>query len=121
MANVRLFIGTGASWSETEVARLVDGTVEVGHGPSTIYPAHVDRDGTVCFGATWTYGPAQTVLGHVNEADRTVTEGMSRYADAIGSWDEDGRLRWSRLPPREGRPMRPAFRCGGSLSPAPLR
>ena len=90
MTTVKLFSGTGASWSETEVARLVDGTVEVGRASSTTYPAHVDRDGTVCFGAPWTYGPAQTVLGHVNDTDRTVTEGMSRYADTIGSWDEDG-------------------------------
>ena len=90
MSTVRLYTGTGASWSETEVARLVDGTVEVGQGPATIYPAHVDRDGTVFFGATWTYGPAQTVLGHVNETDRTVVDGMSRYGDTIGGWDEDG-------------------------------
>ena len=90
MSTVRLYTGTGASWSETEVARLVDGTVEVGHGPGTTYPAHVDRDGTVFFGATWTYGPAQTVLGHVNEMDRTVVDGMSRYGDTIGGWEEDG-------------------------------
>jgi hypothetical protein len=63
VSTVRLYTGTGASWSETEVARLVDGTVEVGHGPGTTYPAHVDRDGTVFFGATWTYGPAQRSSG----------------------------------------------------------
>lgn len=90
MSTVRLYTGTGASRSETEVARLVDDTVEVGHGPGTTYPAHVDRDGTVFFGATWTYGPAQTVLGHVNETDHTVVGGMSRYGDTIGGWDEDG-------------------------------
>lgn len=90
MSTVRLYIGTGPRWSETEVGRLVDATVEVGRGPSTIYPAHVDRDGTVFFGATWTYGPAQTVLGHVNERDHTVAEGLSRYGDTIGNWDEDG-------------------------------
>jgi hypothetical protein len=90
VSTIRLYAGTGASWSETEVARLVDGTVEVGDGSSTIYPAHVDHDGTVFFGATWTYGPAQTVLGHASETDRAVTEGMSRYGDVIGGWDEDG-------------------------------
>jgi hypothetical protein len=90
MSTVTLYIGTGPSWSQTEVGRLVDGTVEVGRGPGTTYPAHVDRDGTVLFGATWTYGPAQSVLGRVNEQDRTVTEGQSRYGDTIGTWDTDG-------------------------------
>jgi hypothetical protein len=90
MTTVTLYTGTGASWSETEIARLVDGTVEVGHGSSTTYPAHVDRGGTVLFGASWTYGPAQTVLGHVNETDHTVIEGMSRYGDTIGGWDDEG-------------------------------
>ena len=90
MSTVRPFVGAGPSWSENEVGQLVDGSVEVGHGSSTTYPAHVDSDGTVFFGATWTYGPAQTVLGRWNEQDRTVSEGQSRYGDAIGSWDEQG-------------------------------
>lgn len=88
MSTIRLYIAS--SWSETEVGRLIDGALEVGQGSNTTYPAHVDRDGAVMFGATWTYGPAQTVLGHVNEHDHTVTEGMSRLGDTIGNWDEEG-------------------------------
>ncbi len=88
MSTVRLYLGS--SWSETEVGCLVDGSLEVGHGTGTVYPAHVGTEEVVYLGAKWTYGPAQTVLGRWNARERTVSEGLSRYGDAIGSWDERG-------------------------------
>lgn len=88
MRKVTLYLGQ--QWHEDLAGRVSDsGVLEIGSGPSTIYPAHVDGDRLV-YGAPWVYGPAQSTLGLFDDRKREVINGSNRYERPTGSWDEQG-------------------------------
>jgi hypothetical protein len=89
MGAVRLY-QSDAHGNETEVGRLVDGQLEVGQYSSTTYPAHIDNNGTIMSGATFTPALEQRVIGRVSDDGRTILRQEGSREASVGTFDPDG-------------------------------
>ena len=57
---------------------------------STDYPAHVDDDGVIVSGATFTPAFEQRTLGRVSDDGRSIVRGRDIRGEVVGEFDSDG-------------------------------